>query len=219
MDRTLRLTEDGTHTLYVGELDETYHSIRGAMEESMHVFINQGFNKVRKTPMRILEIGLGTGLNVLLTLVESIRYELDVYYYAVEKYPLTPFEYSQLNYEKIIPGIPEGNLIKIHEAPWEKDNPITEKFLIHKELSDFRNMNPTGGFDLVCFDAFAPDKQPHLWSTAIFSQLYDLMSPGGILVSYSSKGNVRRALISCGFEVKKLPGPPGKWEMIRATRR
>jgi len=204
MDRALLLTEDGTHTLYVGELDETYHSIRGAMQESKHVFINQGFHKVRKTPMRILEIGLGTGLNLLLTLAESLRYEMDVYYYAVERYPLTPFEYSQLNYEKFIPGIPEAILTKIHEAPWEKDNSITENFLIHKEQSDFIN---------------APDKQPHLWSTVIFSQLYDLMSPGGILVSYSSKGIVRRALISCGFEVKKLPGPPGKWEMIMATRR
>ena len=110
-------------------------------------------------------------------------------------------------------------LIKIHEAPWEEDNSIAESFLIHKEQSDFRNMNPTEGFDLVYFDAFAPDKQPHLWSTEIFSQLYDLMSPGGILVSYCSKGIVRRALNSCGFEVKKLPGPLGKWEMIRATRR
>jgi tRNA U34 5-methylaminomethyl-2-thiouridine-forming methyltransferase MnmC len=219
MDRALRLTEDGTHTLYVGELDETYHSNRGAMQESMHVFINQGFHKVRKTPMRILEIGLGTGLNLLLTLVESLRYEMDVYYYAVEKYPLAPSEYSQLNFEKFIPGIPKGSLIKIHEALWEEDFSMTENFLIHKEQSDFRSMNPTEGFDLVYFDAFAPDKQPHLWSTLIFSQLYDLISPGGILVSYTSKGIVRRALNSCGFEVKKLPGPLGKWEMIRATRR
>lgn len=214
----MRLTEDGTHTLYVSGLDETYHSIHGALQESIHVFINQGFHMVKKSPLHILDIGLGTGLNLLLSLIESVRDKKEIFYHAVEKYPLLPSEYNKLNYEKIIPGIPVGGLIRMHEAPWEENYELTEHFWIHKEQSDFRSMKPTKRFDLVYFDAFAPVKQPYLWSADIFSKLYDLMVPGGILVSYTSKGSVRRALVSCGFEVKKVSGPSRKWEMIRATR-
>jgi tRNA U34 5-methylaminomethyl-2-thiouridine-forming methyltransferase MnmC len=124
-----------------------------------------------------------------------------------------------LNFEKILSINPKGILLKMHKAPWGEDFNLTGNFLIHKEKADFSSMSPSGKFDLVYFDAFAPDKQPKLWTVEIFSRLYNLMNPGAILVTYTSKGSVRRALISCGFEVIKLPGPPGKWEMIRATKR
>lgn len=218
MKRELRLTEDGSHTLYVPGLDEPYHSLRGALQESMYVFINQGFHKISISPLHILELGLGTGLNLMLTLIESEKLNIEVYYHAVEKYPLEPFEFEQLNFERIVDGIIPGNLLRMHEAPWGKPFNLTERFRIFKEQSDIRTMNPTGKFDLVYFDAFAPDKQPQLWTPAIFSRLYKLLHPGGILVSYTAKGSVRRDLVSCGFSVKRVPGPPGKWEMIRATR-
>lgn len=219
MNRELRVTEDGSHTMYVNELDEPYHSIRGAIHESMHVFINQGLCQIQKSPVRILELGMGTGLNLILTLRESEKSGVGVYYHAVEKYPLVPSEYNLLNFENSIASCPKGSLVKMHEAPWEEDFNLTENFLIHKEKADLRSMNPAGKYDLVYFDAFAPDKQPHLWTVEVFSNLHDLLNPGAILVTYVSKGSVRRALISCGFEVVKLPGPPGKWEMVRATKR
>lgn len=218
MDRELRLTEDGSHTLFVTALDEPYHSIHGALQESSHIFIKQGFQTIQKSPLNILEIGLGTGLNMLLSLVESHKYGLEVYYHAVEKYPIVPSEYRKLNFEKIIPNIPTGSLIKMHEASWEAEFALTDGFKIYKEQSDFRSMNPKGLFDLVYFDAFSPDKQPHLWTSKIFSKLFYLMNPGAILVSYSAKGSVRRALVSSGFEVEKVSGPPGKIEIIRAIK-
>ncbi|MCK4750370.1 MAG: tRNA (5-methylaminomethyl-2-thiouridine)(34)-methyltransferase MnmD [Bacteroidales bacterium] len=219
MKRELRLTEDGSHTVYVNDLDEPYHSIHGALQESRHVFINQGFQKIAKSPLHILELGLGTGLNMMLTLVEAESLGLEVYYYAVEKYPLKSEEYFQLNHEQVIEGLPFGSLVRMHEAPWDEQFQLSDTFFIHKEQADFRAMKPPGMFDLVYFDAFAPDKQPHLWSADIFEMLSHLVNPGGLVVSYTSKGSVRRALASNGFTVERVPGPPGKIEMIRATKR
>ncbi len=218
MKRSLRLTEDGSHTIYLSDLDEPYHSMHGALQESEHVFINQGFNHVKKKHIRILEIGFGTGLNTLLTMRESIKVDAHIHYHAVEKYPLTSSEYSGLNYEAVIDGIPEGILQKMHQVPWGRNVDLISNFSIYKEQADFREMKPEGRFDLIYFDAFAPEKQPELWSEGIFSIIANLANSGGVLVTYSSKGDVRRALKSCGFSVKRLPGPPGKWEMIRAIR-
>ncbi len=218
MNRLLQLTEDGSHTFYLSELDESYHSMHGALQESEHVFINHGFKQVNKTSIRILEIGFGTGLNSILTLRESIKAGVMIHYHAVEKYPLTSSEYSRLNYEMLMDGVPEGILQKMHQTPWGQNVSLMANFTIYKEQSDFRNMKPEGRFDLIYFDAFAPEKQPELWTDDIFSKIADLSNPGAVLVTYSSKGVVRRALKTCGFNVEKIPGPPGKWEMIRAIR-
>jgi len=137
----------------------------------------------------------------------------------VERYPLETGEYGCLNYEMLISGLPERIVFKIHDAPWEKDLTLDENFILHKERSDFRTMQPGGKFDLVYFDAFAPNKQPELWTKEIFSKAYGLLNPGGILVTYSSKSIVRKELTSCGFAVEKRPGPPGKREMTRAIKR
>lgn len=218
MKRELRSTEDGSHTLFVPGLDEPYHSIHGALQESKHVFIETGFRAIRKMSVRILEIGLGTGLNVLLTLCASLEPKKPVYYHAVEKYPLLPDEYRQLNFEKMNAGIPKGSLVRLHKAPWNTGFDLADHFTVFKERSDIRTMHPSGPFDLVYFDAFAPDKQPEIWSPEVFDKIADMLAPGAVLVTYSSRGSVRRTLVSCGFEVKKVPGPPGKREMIRAIR-
>lgn len=218
MKRSLRLTEDGSHTLYLSELEEPFHSMHGAIQESSHVFINQGFKQVSKNNIRILEIGMGTGLNLLLSYLESKKEGIKVHYHAVEKFPLIPAEYSCLNFEALLKGLPEGILRRIHEAPWELKVDLSQKFSLFKEQSDFRSMDPKGPFDLVYFDAFAPDKQPELWSSEVFELIARLTNPGSILVTYSSKVLVRRALNDCGFQVSKVPGPPGKREMIRAER-
>lgn len=218
MKRSLQLTKDGSHTIIVSELDEPYHSSHGAIQESMHVFIKHGLHTVNKASINILEIGLGTGLNALLTLVEAKRLNMEVHYYAVEKYPLNEGEYSALNYENIIEGCPGGLLNQIHETPWEQSVAITDRFSLFKEKSDFRAMNLSSKYDLIYFDAFSPDKQPALWTEEIFSAIALTSCSGAILTTYSSKVIVRKALSSCGFQVTKVPGPPGKVEMIRATK-
>ena len=223
MKREFRITADGSHTLYVPFLDESYHSVHGAIRESNHVFIREGFYEALKLSLRpslkILETGLGTGLNVLLTLKESRRTGTDVYYHAVEKFPLEEAEYTRLNYELLIDELPVGFLHKIHEAPWEEDFRLGDNFTLRKERTDFRTMRPGGAYDLVYFDAFAPGKQPQLWTKEVFSKIFDLLNPGGILVTYSSRSSIRKELISCGFNVEKIPGPPGKREMTRASKR
>lgn len=219
MKRELRITGDGSHTLYVCELDEPYHSMHGAVQESLHIFINQGFKTVNKSSVNILEMGFGTGLNMILTLRESEKRGIVVNYHGVEKYPLNMEEYGKLNYDQTIGGNFPAMLTMAHNAPWDTNISLTNKFTLYKELSDFRKMDPDGRFDLVYFDAFAPDKQPRLWSREIFTKIRDVTNKGAVLVSYSSRGSVRRLLDTCGFDVIKIPGPPGKREMIRAIKR
>lgn len=219
MKRELRLTEDGSHTIYLPELDEPYHSIHGAIQEARHVFLGHGLLTLNKDSLKILEIGFGSGLNALLTLAEALERGLLIDYYAVEKYPLTHNEYSCINFEELLTGVKPGTLMKLHEAPWEVSSSIADGFTITKEKSDFRTMKSSGPFDLVYFDAFAPQKQPWLWTEEIFRTVSNIVKPGGVLVTYTCKGSVRRALIACGFEVEKVPGPPGKREMIRACKR
>lgn len=218
MERFLRQTDDGSHTLYVQELDEAYHSTHGAIQESMHVFIKEGLQSLNKAKLRILETGFGTGLNALLTWKIAEHSKLSIHYHSVEKYPLSKMEYAQLNFETLIGGVPQGLLNEMHEADWERPVQISDRFSLFKEKADFRSMNPEGNFDLVYFDAFSPDTQPELWSEEVFSIIRNRTEKGAVLVSYSSKGSVRRTLISCGFRVEKVQGPPGKREMIRALR-
>jgi len=218
MDREIRTTSDGSHTLYVKSMDECYHSVHGALQESTHVFINQGLKHTPLDSISILELGFGTGLNALLTLADATQSGLKIAYHAVEKYPLDADEYSRLNFETFIEGLPKGSFQRLHTLPWEKEHALGPQFRFYKEQSDFRSMAPKGTFDLVYFDAFDPNKQPELWTEAIFSRLYALMNAGGILVTYSSKGLIRRAMKASGFEVFKVPGPPGKREMVRAIK-
>lgn len=219
MKRSMRLTEDGSHTLYVEELNEHYHSTHGAVRESMHVFIRHGLLTINVPAVRILEIGFGTGLNALLTISEAFRRNLEIYYHAVEKYPLTETEFSKLNYEKLIETPTEGILNKIHSCPWDKAVKISEHITLSKEQADFRSMIPPNNINLIYFDAFSPEIQPELWSRDIMAKIAERADPGAVLVTYSAKGEVRRTLLSCGFEVEKVAGPPGKREMIRATKR
>ena len=213
------MTEDGSHTMFINGMDEPYHSTHGALQESMHVFIKEGLQRAEHTSLRILELGFGTGLNALLTLKESISEDLNIYYHAVEKYPLAESEYTLLNYEKVIDSCPEGALLRMHNSPWGKPVKMTGHFTLYKENADLRSMNLPLHFNLIYFDAFSPEKQPELWSKDIFDTISKVSDPGAILVTYSSKGAVRRTLNECGFNVHKVPGPPGKREMISAVKR
>jgi len=219
MERSIMMTKDGSHTMFMNGMDEPYHSRHGALQESLHVFIKEGLQRTEMTNLRILELGFGTGLNALLTLKESISKNLNIYYHAVEKYPLKETEYTLLNYEMVIDSCPKGVLIRMHSSPWGNPVNITDHFTLYKENSDFRSMKLPSHFNLIYFDAFSPEKQPELWANDIFGTIHKVSDPGAILVTYSSKGAVHRTLTTCGFDVHKVAGPPGKREMIRAVKR
>lgn len=215
------LTADGSHSLFVPGIGEHYHSTYGAISESMHVFIHSGLRQpsLAKKCIQIFEVGFGTGLNAFLTLMDIERDPREVHYTAVETYPLTDNVIRSLNYpEKVLPGS-ESLFLELHNACWNQETGITKLFSIHKihkKLED-AELKP-GIFDLVYFDAFGPEVQPELWTERIFSKLYNAMKPGGILVTFSCKGSVRRSMRNAGFMVEKLPGPPGKREITRARK-
>lgn len=218
MERKLIRTEDGSHTIYVPELGEHYHSIHGAVTESAHIYIDAAFCFSSKNPVRVLEFGMGTGMNVLLTCISAERGHREVYYHTIEKYPVTAAEYQLLNLSDLPHCSDPQAFTRVHEAPWNSLSKLSETFTIYKELCDFREASPVGIYDVIYFDAFAPEVQPALWSEAIFKKIYNLSAPGAVLTTYSSKGTVRRHLQSVGFTIDKLPGPPGKREFIRAVK-
>jgi tRNA U34 5-methylaminomethyl-2-thiouridine-forming methyltransferase MnmC len=218
MERKLIKTEDGSHTIYVPELGEHYHSIHGAVTESTVIYIDAAFRFSGKNPVRVLEFGMGTGMNVLLTCLSAEREHREVYYHTIEKYPVTAAEYQLLNLSDLTHCRDPRTFTRIHEAPWNTCSRLSETFTIFKEQCDFREATPVGTYDVIYFDAFAPEVQPALWSEAMFRKVYSLCSPGAVLTTYSSKGTVRRHLLSAGFSIEKLLGPPGKREFIRAVK-
>lgn len=220
-------TEDGSVTLYVPGLNEHYHSIHGAIQESKHIFIRAGMEYFLETHpdritapqvLRILEAGFGTGLNAYLTLLRATELKIPVYYYTIEKYPLSPEEIKVLNYPECLVSGNKQLFSQLHQCPWECDQPLTPYFSICKHQADFRDIGFFQQFDIVYFDAFNPDVQPHLWTTEVFSHIYQALRPDSLLVTYCVKGVVKQALRTAGFTLKRLPGPPGKREMLRATK-
>lgn len=219
MKREIILSEDGSPTIYVEELDEHYHSVFGARSESEHIFINAGlnyFDNKNIEQLNILEIGLGTGLNAYLS-AQNINSFGEINYYAIEKYPLKKKEWKKLGYISPEDKHPQA-FYKIHESDWETWTELIEGFNFYKTKTDLRKFIPPPGIDLVYFDAFAPEVQPELWSKQIFSGLYKVMQKGAVLVSYSVKGMVKQNLRDSGFIIEKLKGPRGKRHMLRAIK-
>lgn len=221
MDIRIILTADGSHSLHVDKLDEIYHSTNGAITESEHVFLRTGFDHVHNTfnPVELLEVGFGTGLNALLTAMESLNKNLKVNYSGLEPYPIKAEIITKLNY----PGILEGNSAeiwnRIHGGEWNTWVEINPNFKLLKseQQLEFYTL-PQNHYNLIYFDAFSPPVQPELWSEDIFRKLFDSLQKGGTFVTYSARGSVRRNLQSAGFVVERLPGPPGKREMLRAYK-
>lgn len=211
-------TKDGSHSIYVQALDEHYHSVHGAITESQHVFLEAGLKQLDKSTIRILEMGFGTGLNALLTLAETNESDKSIYYTGIEKYPLERAITDLLNYESITDLAIPGMLKRIHESVWQKEVLIKPGFVLKKLKCDMYELEQTDEFDLVYFDAFAPEKQPELWTENLFSRIFQSMTSHSFLTTYSSKGMVRRNLKAAGFQVEKIQGPPGKREMTRAYK-
>lgn len=214
-------TADGSHTLFVPELNEHYHSVNGAIQESKHVFIDAGLHHLHKDNISILEIGFGTGLNTYLTLLDKVDSSSVIHYSGCELYPLPDDVIRKINYPQIL----EKNadlFYRLHQTEWGCEVEISPHFFLNKIHADFTHLDFLSDkdvFDLVYYDAFAPDKQSDVWSQDIFDYIYKHTSQDGVLVTYCAKGIVRRMLQQSGYSVERLQGPPGKREMLRAIKK
>ena len=211
----IKYTEDGSTTLYVPEIDETYHSVHGAIQESMHIFIDAGLNECKEQNINVLEIGFGTGLNAFLTLIEAEKSKKNIVYITLEKYPLSKEITEKLNFPETFNIENKEYFDKIHSCEWNKVQKISSHFSILKIQCDFTQYNDFQEYNLVFFDAFSPEKQPEMWTQDLFEKLYKHCKADGILTTYCAKGAVRRAMTAAGFNVERLPGPLGKREILR----
>lgn len=220
-NKELFTTADGSKTFYLPELNEYYHSHHGAIQEARHVFLKNGlFEKTAQKKISILEVGFGTGLNAFLTAVEAINRKLEISYTGLEAFPLTPQEAQEMAYT----SNPDLELFddlfsEIHATNWGEFAAVNANFTLKKRKETLQQAGfENESFDLVYFDAFGPRVQPEMWTEDLFEKIYSALKPGGILVTYCAKGQVKRDLKAAGFEVENLPGPPGKREMIRAKK-
>ena len=211
-------TSDGSTSLYIPQLDETYHSVHGALQETQHVFIKNGLQLFDHQSISILEIGFGTGLNALVTYKEHKALQLNIRYETVEAYPISWEEASQMNFSEVLSPTLFPIFEQMHCCPWDETVALFPTFSFKKRLQRFETINDVNSFDLIYFDAFGAQVQPELWREAIFQQMYTALKQGGYLVTYAAKGSVRRAMQACGFTVERLPGPPMKREMLRAHK-
>ena len=214
-------TEDGSATLFVPELDEHYHSVKGAYTEALHIYRDCAYQYAAErsvsedTPLRLLEIGFGTGLNAAVTAMAATA-QSPVHYISLEKYPVEPSIVSLLGYEALIPA---QLFADIHAASWEQPVVITPHFTLEKRCCDLLTAQLPQDIDVVYFDAFAPEKQAEMWTPEVFARIYRAMRPGGVLTTYCAKGAIRRLLQATGFNVERLAGPVGgKREILRATK-
>lgn len=221
MKTILQTTDDGSHTLYVPELDEHYHSTHGAIQESMHVFIDAGLRHCTSEEINLLEIGFGTGLNAFLTLLEAERLQKKIHYTTLELYPVAISNATMLNFSDILDPSRRDSFEQLHTSPWEEWVQVTPFFGLKKRNIDLHHFLLTPQeetFEAIYYDAFAPEKQPEMWRQEIFDRLYAISRDNALLTTYCAKGAVRRMLQAAGFTVVRLPGPPGKREMLRASK-
>ncbi|WP_111683486.1 tRNA (5-methylaminomethyl-2-thiouridine)(34)-methyltransferase MnmD [Winogradskyella tangerina] len=224
MKRKIITTSDGSKTIQIEDWNEQYHSIHGAIQEANHVFIKHGLlffileNDSEQSPINILEIGFGTGLNAFLTLIKSEEVKKHIKYIGVEAYPVDTHEIQQLNYIELISEDHKYEFDTMHKVSWEASHQISSFFKLEKQQKFFKDINDENTFDIIYFDAFGARVQPDLWTENIFKLMFKAMKNNGVLVTYSAKGSVRRAMEAVGFKVERLPGPPGKREMLRARK-
>ncbi|HZJ37086.1 MAG TPA: tRNA (5-methylaminomethyl-2-thiouridine)(34)-methyltransferase MnmD [Gillisia sp.] len=224
MERKIIITDDGSTTIHLPEWDEQYHSKFGALQEARHVFIQMGLFKLLEreglSEISILEIGFGTGLNALVTWQGANKKKVLIEYTGVEAYPVSSEEVEHLNFAKMLEEPVAASVFeKMHKTEWETPQHVSEFFNLTKQQKYFQEINDVNKYDLIYFDAFGAGIQPDLWTEEIFEKMYKATRNNGILVTYAAKGSVRRAMLQVGFKVERLPGPPGKREMLRATKK
>lgn len=219
MERKIITTLDGSTTIQLVEWDECYHSKKGAIQEAYHVFITNGLDFFKEKPVSILEIGFGTGLNAFITYLEAEKRNQNIHYTGVEAYPVSLEEALAMNYPKQL-AIENGDVIfkQLHVLDWEIENKIGNNFILKKRHQFFNDIDDLSQFDLIYFDAFGFQVQPELWSVEIFQKMFNALKDSGVLVTYAARGVIKRNLKTVGFDVKKVPGPPGKREMMIAFK-
>ncbi len=221
--REIITTADGSTTIDLPELNEQYHSKHGAINEAKHVFIKSGFrhilNKEKFDSLHILEIGFGTGLNAFITFLEAEKNDQNIDYVGVEAYPVAFEEAKLMNYSEEL-GVSSSEKVfeSMHLSSWETPVAISSDFLLTKRKQFFVDIEDENCYNLIYFDAFGARVQPELWTVEVFKKMHIALRQKGVLVTYSAKGSVRRAMQEVGFQVERLPGPPGKREMLRATK-
>ena len=233
MQRKIITTSDGSKTIQIEDWNEQYHSIHGAIQEANHVFLKHGLlfyseyqtsqkshveNNQNADEISILEIGFGTGLNAFLTLIDAEKRKQTINYAGIEAYPVELDEINQLNYVELISEKHADIFKTMHSLPWEKQHQISASFKLKKQQKFFQDIKAEAEFNIIYFDAFGARVQPDLWTEDIFTIMFKALKDNGVLVTYSAKGSVRRAMQAVGFSVERLPGPPGKREMLRATK-
>lgn len=221
MEKKIFKTKDGSITLHIPEWNEQYHSTHGALTEALYVFIDKGLfytiNQFGNSGIHILEMGFGTGLNALLTYLQSQENKWNIEYSTIEAFPLSVEDVEVLNYPELLNVSPE-TFLNFHQLPWEETHRISENFSFTKRNGFFEEIRDIGKFDLVYFDAFGIRVQPELWTEENFNLVYRALKPKGVLVTYAANGRARRAMQEVGFRVERLDGPPGKRQMMRAVK-
>lgn len=219
---SLVITKDNSHTLFSEQFGATYHSTHGAVQESMHVFIKNGLefyvNEHNAQSVSILEIGFGTGLNAFLTFEFIKEKQVSVNYQSVEAFPISLEDVKKLNYTDEMDNTTKESFLKMHQCEFGIKTSIDTFFYLTKHHYMIENFRSDNRFDIIYFDAFSPTQQPELWTEEIFKNMFQLMNPNGILVTYCAQGQMKRNMKAAGFDVKSLSGPPGKREMTRAKR-
>ena len=219
MKRLVVHTADGSTSIHLPEWNESYHSKHGAIQEAQHVFIKNGLDLFQNQTISILEIGFGTGLNAFITLLESPKRQLTVDYTGVEAYPVLAEEWQHMNYVAELHADAQAPIFdQMHSCSWEQLIPLSPTFSLCKRQQRIQDIADEAQFNLIYFDAFGYRVQPELWSDAIFRKMYASLKANGVLVTYAATGAVRRSMLAAGFSVEKLEGPPGKREMLRATK-
>ncbi|MBL7929570.1 MAG: tRNA (5-methylaminomethyl-2-thiouridine)(34)-methyltransferase MnmD [Bacteroidia bacterium] len=234
-------TKEGIHTLHHTALMESYHSIHGSLQESMHVFIENGLlastsiTKSENRELKILEMGFGTGLNALLSYRENLKLNRFIHFTTVEAFPLPLNIIYRLNYFDFLEKPLQPVFLKMHECHWFETIDITPlalpanqandqaseqrgKFFLFKIQADMLELKLEDNYDLVYYDAFSPAHQPELWTFEVLKKIYDACNEDASLVTYCAKGEVKRTLQKVGFKVETLKGPNGKREMIKAVK-
>jgi tRNA U34 5-methylaminomethyl-2-thiouridine-forming methyltransferase MnmC len=219
MKREIVETKDGSHTIFIPEWNESYHSKNGAIQEAKHVFIQAGLSLFKGKSISVLEIGFGTGLNAFITFLEAKEVNQQINYVGVEAYPVVLEEVEKLNYVKELKADKEKAVFqKMHTSNWEHETELSSFFKLNKRKQFFQDIKDVDSFDLVYFDAFGFNLQPELWTEEIFKNLFVAMRKDAVLVTYACRTSIRKAMLSVGFRVEKLPGAPGKREMLRAFK-
>ena len=219
-------TSDGSQTLYNEEIGEAYHSTNGALQEAEHVFLKQGLqyllNQNKLSTVNILEVGFGSGLNFLVSADYAALSGINLRYTGIEAFPLSREIISRMGYEKYckVPGLWD-RFIKAYKPAQQEEQHILPGKNIYLEIfpGPLLDYTPVKLFDLIYYDAFAPARQPDMWTAEPVEKVCDMLKPGGILVTYSITGSFKRLLKKYGMSIEKPPGAAGKREMLRATKK